>query len=189
MAFAPVRDRGAIATKGGGIIKIKEVLEDGADLSTTASVYDLGYLQETTFRDNTPETPINDETGDQVQTDIGNREVMVEGVLQQSDKNILDIAKETRGKVYALYKYNGVKNGKHQEVWFGVGKINPSFEVKYAGGTVPFKFTAMKNPSAITLASGVGSGPIATPGNWGGYASGAITISANGYYEIVETAV
>ena len=189
MAFAPVRDRGAIATKGGGIIKIKEVLEDGADLSTTAQVYDLGYLQETTFRDNTTETIINDETGDQVAAVEEKREVGVEGVLQQSDKTILDIAKETRGKFYALYKYNGVRNGKHQEVFFGVGKINPSFEVKYAGGTVPFKFTAMKTASAVTISTALVTAAITTTGGWGAYATASIAVSVGDYYTIVETSI
>lgn len=190
MAYTPAKDRGAIATKGGGTIRIKEVNDDGSDLSTTASVYDIGYLQETTFRDNTTETIINDETGDQVQVEQENRDVSIEGILQQSDKLTLDIAKETRGKYYALYKYNGVKNGKHQEVFFGLGRINPSFEVKYMGGTTPFKFTATKLISAVSIAASVASAsPTAGAGSWGSYTSATVSIAAGDYYTIVETTV
>ena len=191
MAFTPVRDAGSIQTKGGGIIRIKEVSDSGAELGTVASsVYDLGYLQETTFRDSTPTTAIFDETGDQVQTEEGQREVVVEGVLQQTDKAALDIAKEARGKFFALYKYNGVKNGKHQEVFFGLGKIDPAFEVKYMGGTTPFKFTAMKLSSAVTIAATLASAaPTAGGGSWGSYTSVTVTIAAADYYTIVETSV
>jgi len=191
MSFVPVRERGAINPKGGAIIRIKEVADDGAELGTVlGSVYDLGYIQETTFKDNTPQTTLNDESGDAVAVIDENREVVIEGVLMQSDKNILDIAKEVRGKFYALYKYNGIKNGKHQEIFYGVGKFDPGFEIKYMGGTVPFKYTAMKLSSAVTIAASLANAaPTGGGGAWGGYVSATVIIAKDDYYTIVETTV
>ena len=190
MAFTPAKDRGGFNPKGGAVIRIKEVNDDGTDFTTASSVYDVGYLQETTISDNTPTTEFKDEAGDTVQTIEGDRSVTVQGVLMQRDKATLDIAKECRGKFYALYKYNGVVNGKHQEMFYGCGKIDPSFEVKLQGGTTPFKFTATKLNSAVTIAASVVcAAPADGAGAWGAYVTATVTIAAGDYYTIVETTV
>ena len=182
--WAPARDRGAFSPKGGGIIKVKEVNDDGTDLSTPSTIYDLGFLQETTFADSTPTDQFKDEAGDTVQTIEGDRSVTVVGTLMQRDKAILDMAKECRGKFYAMYKYNGIVNGKHQEVFFGIGKVDPAFEVKLQGGTVPFKFTAMKTPAAIVIASAS-----LTASFWNTKTTTTVTIPVDDYYLICETTV
>jgi len=190
MSLTPARDRGAFAPKGGGIIRIKEVNDDATDLTTTASVYDIGFLQETTIKDMTALTEVKDEAGDTVQTIEDDRSVSVEVVLMQRDKTTLDIAKEARGKFFALYKYNGIVNGKHQEIFYGLGKIDPSFEVKLAGGTVPFKFTAIKLPSTITIPATVAcAAPTGGAGAWGAYTSATVTIAKDDYYAIIESTV
>lgn len=150
----------------------------------------MGFLEETTIRDKTEEIVKKDETGDTSAIEEGNREVVVEGVLQQTDKATLDIAKECRGKYYALYKYNGKKNGKHQEIFYGVGRIDPSFEVKYMGGTTPFKYTPTKLISAVTIAATVVcAAPTGGAGAWGAYVTASVSIAAGDYYTIVETTV
>lgn len=184
MAFTPAKDKGGFNPKGGGIIRIKEVNDDGSDLTTPGTIYDLGYLQETTFRDMTPTTEFKDEAGDTVQTIEGDRSVQVEGTLMQRDKLTLDIAKECRGKFYALLKDNGVVNGKYQEIFYAVGKIDPAFEVKLQGGTTPFKFTATKIASAVTIASASLAASF-----WNARTSATVTIPANDYYLIIETQV
>lgn len=184
MAFAPAKNKGGFNPKGGGVIKIKEVNDDGSDLTTPGTICDLGYLQETTFSDNTPTTEFKDEHGDTIQTIDGDRSVLVQGVLMQRDKATLDIAKETRNKFYALYKYNDIVDGKYQEVFYAVGKIDPSFEVKLQGGTTPFKFTATKVNSTITIASAS-----LTASFWNTKTSATVTIAADDYYTIVETTV
>jgi hypothetical protein len=184
MAWTPAKDKGAYASKGGGIIKIKEVNDDGSDLTTPGTIYDVGYLQETNFSDNTPTTPIKDEHGDTIVNEEGDRDVIVSGVLMQRDKLTLDMAKECRGKFYALMKYNGIINGKYQEIFYAVGQIDPSFDVKLQGGTTPFKFTATKVNSAITIASAS-----LTASFWNTKTSTTVTIAADDYYTIVETTV
>jgi len=190
MAFTPAKDKGGFNPKGGAIIRIKEVNDDGTDFTTASSVYDIGYLQETTILDNTPTTEFKDEAGDTVQTIEGDRSVTVQGVLMQRDKATLDIAKECRGKFYFLYKYNGIVNGKHQEMFYGCGKIYPSFEVKLQGGTTPFKFTATKLNSAISIAATIATAVItAGAGALETRQTATITIAAGDYYTIVETTV
>jgi len=188
MAFTPVRDKTAISSKGGGVIRIKEVNSDGSDLTTTASVYDLGFLEETTYLDKTEEILKRDETAEVIDREEGNRDVIVQGTLMQNDKLTLDMAKETRGKYYAMLKQNGKTKGKQQEVFYGVGIIDPSFEVKFVGGTTPFKYTALKLASTVTIAATVASaGPTAGAGAWGAYTTATVTIAALDYYTIVET--
>lgn len=188
MAFTPARDKTAVSATGGGIIRIKEVQSDGSDLTTTASVYDLGYLEETTYQDKTEEILKRDETADVFDRELGNRDVIVQGTLMQTDKATLDIAKETRGKYYAMLKYNGKVKGKHQEIFFGVGIIDPSIEVKYVGGTIPFKYQALKLGSTITIAATVASAaPIGGAGAWGSYTSASVVIAKDDYYTVVET--
>lgn len=184
MAWTPAKDKGGFNPKGGGVIKIKEVNDDGSDLSTPGTIYDIGYLQETTFTDNTPVTEFKDEHGDTIQTIDGDRSVTVSGVLMQRDKATLDMAKETRGKFYALYKYNDIVNGKYQEMFYAVGKIDPAIEVKLQGGTIPFKFTATKVNSTITIAAAS-----LTASGWNAKTSTTVTIAADDYYTIVETSV
>lgn len=182
MAFQPAKDKGGYSPKGGGIIKIKEVNDDGSDFTTPGTIYDIGYLQETTISDNTPMTDIFDESGSSVVVEEGNRVVTVSGVLLQRDKAILDMAKECRGKFYALYKDNGVVNGKNQEIFYAIGKIDPSFEVKLQGGTTPFKYTALKTASTITIAAASLTATL-----WGAHTSATVTIPAEDFYLIVET--
>lgn len=180
MALNITRDKGEVHSKGGGTIKVQEVLETGADLTPRAVVVDLGYLQDSEFEDGTPSEDVKDETGNVVTQELGDRSVFVKGTLMQSGAGVLGIAKEVRGKFYRLYKYNGAPDGTNQEMFFAVGKITPSVNIKFAGGRVPFEYKASENASAVTIDS-TGLSLI------GAYTSSPVTISAKGYYEIAST--
>ncbi|MBE2228254.1 MAG: hypothetical protein IAE93_12950 [Ignavibacteria bacterium] len=182
MALSITRDKGAIHSHGGGIIKVKQVQEDGTDLSPAASVVDIGYIQDSEFNDQTPLTDVKDETGATVTQEEGDREISVKATLMQSDSEVIALAKEVRGKFYALYKYNGIVDGKHQEIFFGVGKITPQINLKFSGGRIPFEYKSSKLASAVTIDT-------TDLTAWGAYATAEVTIAANDFYQIVETSV
>lgn len=184
MAWTPAKNKGAVNSKGGAVIKIKEVNDDGSDLSTPGTIYDIGYIKESGFKDVTSNEIKKDEAGDTIRKIDTDREVIIEGVLMQSDKSTLDLAKEVRGKFYALLKQNGLKDGKQQEVFFGVGEIDPNFDVKYPGGETPFRFVASKVNSTLTIAAASLTATL-----WNAFSSATVTIAKDDYYTIVETAV
>lgn len=181
MALATTRDKGAVHSKGGGIIKVKQVLEDGADLTVTASVIDLGYIQDSEFNDATPLTDVKDETGATVTQEEGDREVSIKATLMQSDAKVIDVAKQVRGNFYLLYKYNGLVDGKHQEMFFGVGKITPQVNLKFTGGRVPFEYKSSKLASTMVIST-------AALAAIGAHATQSVSIAADDYYTVVETA-
>lgn len=182
MALAITRDKGYIKNKGGGFIKVKQVTEAGADLTVTASVVDLGYIQESTFTDNTPLEDIKDETGNTVVQEEGDREVMISATLMQTGSDVLDIPKQVRGNFYQLYKYNGIKDGKHQEMFFAVGQITPQASVTWIGGRMPFEYKSSIVASTVTIS-------VAQLTALGAYATQTVNIAANDYYTVVETPV
>lgn len=180
MALAITRDKGSIHSHGGGIIKVKQVLEDGSDLTVTASVVDLGYVQDSEFNDATPLTDVKDETGATVTQEEGDREVSVKATLMQSDMKVIDIAKQVRGNFYLLYKYNGLVDGKQQEIFFGVGKITPQVNLKFTGGRVPFEYKSSKLASTLTIST-------TALAAIGAFATQTVTIAAGDFYTVIET--
>lgn len=181
MSLNITRDKGEIHSKGGGIIKIQEVLESGADTSPRATVIDLGYIQESSFKDDTPLEDVKDETGNTVTQEEGDREVMISCTLMQSGAGALSIPKEVRGKFYRLYKYNGEVDNKNQEMFFAVGKITPKTELSFSGGRIPFEYKSSSVASTVTIDS-TGVSLI------GAYATAPVAIASGDYYTIVETA-
>ena len=182
MALTITRDKGAIHSHGGGIIKVKQVLEDGSDLATPGPVIDLGYIQDSEFNDATPLTDVKDETGSTVTQEEGDREVSVKGTLMQSDASVIAIAKEVRGKFYLLYKYNGIVDGMHQEIFFAVGKITPQVNLKFSGGRVPFEYKSSKVATTVVIDTDALE-------DIGAFATSSVSILADDFYTVVETAV
>jgi len=182
MALTITRDKGTVHSHGGGIIKVKQVLENGAELPVPASVIDIGYIQDSEFNDSTPLTDVKDETGSTITQEEGDREISVKATLMQSDSAVIDLAKEVRGKFYALYKYNGIVDGEHQEIFFGVGKITPQINLKFTGGRIPFEYKASKLATAVTIDT-------TDLTAWGAFATAEVTIDANDFYEVVSTTV
>lgn len=191
MAWSPAKDKGAIKKFGGGVIRIREVSDDGATISTTDTAYhDIGYLQSHKFQDDTPFEDIYDETGGQVASDEGNRVVKITGTLMQTDKEALDVAKDTRGNFYRAYIYNGVVNGKYQEVLCGICRIAPMVNVDYPGARPTFEISVLKNDAALTIGTAE-LGSIAVSGD--SYPKCATTatqtIAVNDFYTVIETSI
>lgn len=186
MALSITKLKSGINTKGGGVIRVKEVNEDGSTISG-APVVDLGYLKDTNLSDKTPSEDIKDETGLTITQELGDREVMVSGTFMQSNKEVLDIAEECRGKFYSLYRLNSRPGSlTAQEIFYGVGTITPQFEVKFPGGEIPFEYKAGALQSAVSISgTALTSSPTA---GFGAYTSSTVTIPANKFYKVVETA-
>lgn len=178
MALTTVRDKGAVVKFGGGIIKIRTTDDDGgATYGTT--VYDLGYIQETTFTDSTDIEDIKDETGSVIQSLEGDRTVKLSGVLMQSDKLTLDIAKETRGNYYEVYyKSHSNVNGAVQEILFGICRIKPMIELASTTRRIPIEITCLKNDTTIPSVN------LSTV--YGGTAT-SVAVAEGGYYTIIDT--
>lgn len=191
MPWSPVKDKGAIKKFGGGIIRIREVSDDGATISATDTAYhDLGYIASHKFQDNTPFEDIYDETGGQVASDEGNRTVKITGTLMQSDKETFDVAKDTRGNFYRAYVYNGIINGKHQEIFCGICKVAPMVDVDYPGARPTFEINILKNDAALTISTAeLGTIAISSDGYPKCSTTATQTIAAADFYTMVETNV
>lgn len=182
MSLSITRNRSSIHTHGGGYIKIQEVNENGSDLSPRASVIDLGYLADSEIGDNRQFNDIEDETGDVVKIELGKRSVLVKGTLLQSSKGILDISDDVLGKYYRLYKYNGrTDNNVDQEIFYALGSVNPSVNLKFKGGTVNFEYRALSNNTDVSLDSTALT-------MFSAHASAPVAIEAKKFKKVVETA-
>lgn len=178
MSLTITRTKGEVHSKGGGIIKVQEVLETGLDLTPRAAVIDLGYVADSEFNDATPLTDVPDETGAIINQEEGIRTVYVKCTLMQSGKGVLNIPKEVRGKFYRLLKYNGQPDGTNQEMFFGIGKIKPAANLKFTGGRVPFEYMCSEAPATITIDStGLSM--------FNAFATGSVVISSGDYYTVV----
>lgn len=186
MALSITKLKSGINTKGGGVIRVVERNEDGTVIAG-APVIDLGYLKDVTLSDKTPSENLKDETGLTITQELGDREVMVSGTFMQSNKEILDIAEECRGKYYSLYRLNSRPGSTTaQEIFYAVGTITPQFEIKFPGGELPFEYKASAVQSAVSISgTALTSSPSA---GFGAYTSTTVTIPANRFYKVVETA-
>jgi hypothetical protein len=191
--WSPAKDKGGIRKFGGGVIRLREVSDDGQTISATDTVYhDIGYLASTKFRDFTPLEDIADETGSVVASEEGQREVKLTGVLMQTDKEAFDIAKDTRRKFYRVYLYEGIVNNKHKEYFFGICRIAPMVDVDFPGGRTPFEISILRNTLLVTLSNAelntikIGGDAYPKTAHSG---SETIVIPADDFYLIVETAV
>ncbi len=180
MSFTITKDAGKVTNKGGGVLKIWEVLEDGTPV-TPMVVTDLGLIQDSSFKDSTPTEDITDETLDVVVTVEGQREVMLSGALLQSGIEMTELANETRGKFYGAYKKFADLDGYHQEMFMGIGKITPSVEITTPNPRPPFemKFSILRS-NAIYDSTACGL--------IGAYTTSA-TIPSGSYYKTVKTSI
>lgn len=115
----------------------------------------------------------------------------VKGTLMETDKTKADyLAFGVRDKnSFVLYKYEGIKNGKHQEV-FAVGDVTPQLHFKTPGGVSAqrFEFQAVPPATAVTFSTGALA---ALGAAWGKTVktTSAVTVPAGQEFVIVETAV
>jgi len=187
MALSTSKSKGSVDINGGGTIKAKEVTETIADISPADTAHDIGYIEDSGFTDDRAKIVVHDETGTTVRTLFTTRSVMVNATMLQAGSTNLVFAKETADRFYQLYKYNGIVNGFHQEMFFGIGNITPKTEVKWGANAVvktPFEFEALKNDNVVSIgASAYGAFCSASA------SSTTITIPAGEIYTIVNTSV
>lgn len=181
MATYNYKDKGAIVKFGGGVLKVREVDEDGA--YTSGDLFDLGYIQDAGIRFITEEEDVPDETG-QVVTTIQQADVVkLEGTFMQTNKSLIDFLRDlTIGKFYQVY-YKSTKTGGinalTQEVFCGIVKIKRMIENKANTKRMNFEMTLLSNPTAIS---------ITTPNSvYGSVRSATVTIGAGEYFNITET--
>ncbi len=175
---------GAIVKHAGGVIMIKEVNADGTDLSTPDTFKLLSFIDDGAgLSDKSPIEKQTDETGGVIKTTYGDREVIVDGMFMQSDKDLLDFLVDgCRNKYFAVYRYEGIVNKNHQEFFYAIGMFTPQVELKSGAKLLPFEITMLKNESDITILNA------ALPAGHHLGGSTDVVIPANKYYVSVETA-
>lgn len=174
----------AIADKGGVYgISVRKVQPDGSQLSPTPDTYhSLGYIKSVKPRDITEQTKKYDEVKRLVAVLDQTRDAGFDAILMQSDMDILNfLRKDSRGNYYSVYRDNGIVNGKHQEIFYGICRISPKYEFDSTDKEIPITVECVANESALTIASGI------LPSEC--HNSDDVTIAANDYYEIAETPV
>jgi len=180
MAMAKKPD--AIQTKGGGLILAKECTAAGGTVSG-ATWLNLGHIDDGSGpSDKTPIEKKTDETGNVVKRLLGDREVVIEGNLMQSDADLLVFLTVTcRNKYYHIYRYEGEVNGFYQEFFFGICQITPQMDLKSGTKLTPLEIIGLKNEAAITFAILDHPAQAKT--------AAIVIVAAEAYYKIVETAV
>lgn len=112
------------------------------------------------------------------------------GVLMETSKLIADyLAFGVRNKTHLEIKYEGIKDGRHQEV-FKIVDVTPQMHFKTPGGTKSMKYEslAIPQPAAVTFSANNLSA-IETAFGISIRASGPITLPADQEHVIVETNV
>ncbi len=110
------------------------------------------------------------------------------GVLMETSKLIADyLAFGTRGKLHLEIKYEGIKGGKHQEV-FKIADVTPQMHFKTPGGTKAMKYESVSivQPQAVVISAGSITAIEAALGV-NIRAAGPVTIPAEQEHIIVET--
>lgn len=183
MAIGKKRD--AVKKLSGGILKVLEVTPTGPIGTETASQWlDLGYVAETTLRDETEIIEDFDESGNKFVSEEGNRTVRLEGQLMQSDAELIEFLTDTiRGKFYSVYHYDGITDGNHQEYIFPICKIRPLTEVRSGTKRPPFEISVLKNESDINFG---GTSQAALPSE---AKATTVVITKDKYYKIATTPV
>jgi hypothetical protein len=181
------RNKGEINPLGGDIFKVKEVTEDNAELSTPDTPHDLGEIKEFTLITKPTYEEIKNVLGKTVKKYKTDEVIGFDAVLLQSASAVLNIAIECNEKWYQGYHYNGIVDGRYQEIFWAGGNLGlKSGEIKYKGGEVDVTFVALPNDTAVTM----------TPSAWSAYcgsgslsASATVTIPAKQGWTMVETSV
>lgn len=195
--MAIAKDKGSIKKFSGGVLKILLGTDSGpATTKVSADWLDMGYVQESKLSDSTDIELIYDETGSQVASLEANRVIKFTGLLMQTDKDLIDYLKETvRNNYFAVYHYQGVVNGNHQEMVYPICTIKPMVEVASGTKRIPFEITVLKNEAAISFSKASSSESTQAELPTGSYAQGstggvsAIVVAAGEYYHVQETAV
>lgn len=150
---------GAIQRKNqqGNLIALGEVNADTFALKTLTdqtNAIHLGHLSTSNAAQTPSKTDIPNEKGLNVVStfDITKNTT---GTLMQTDKAQIDfLAVKVKDKTMLEYKYLGVNNGKHQEL-FKVVNVTPQYAIDTAnpGTSMPYESTAVYPDAAVTYNS------------------------------------
>lgn len=83
--------------------------------------------------------------------------LMTTGTLAQTNKALVDfLSKTVKGKVYLEYRYQGINNGNHQEI-FKIVNVTPqhNFDSSNAGASMPYESTGIFPAATVTINSTV----------------------------------
>jgi|SRR5690606_8327348 len=177
------KDKGKIIKQGGGILKIREVNDDGTAKDPAGTVYDLGFFQDGKLigtEENAED--VKDERGVVVKHLDGDLNIKFSCLLLQTGKDEIDFLRDSTGsKTYQAYwkmSKTGDMDGKTQEVFMGLCRISRQFDIQSGVKKIPFEMTLLVNEEAITL-TGLTSAY--------GSAADTATIGAEKFFEVVET--
>jgi len=155
---------------------------------TAGTSINLGEIAESTPAQSTGKTEIKNEAGVSVYTDYEYSHITT-ATLMERDKSKIDfLADFVKGKYYLEYKYTGIVDGKHQEL-FKIVQVTPQFNLKLPGGATAMQYesTGVFPNSTITI-TGTILGLIETALSVTIYCTG-VSITASKGYCLKETAV
>lgn len=144
----------------------------------------VGHLIKGVIRDviESSKTTLTD--GTQVTID-GARDVSLVATLGQSSKEEMEYVDDLGGKEFEAYYYNGIIDGKHQEIYIKALKIVPKMELEIPGSPMSIIIEGGMQPQAANVSVTPSTGFPA-----GSFATGASPVTGkNKMYLIIETAV
>jgi len=171
---------GGISIHGGGVLKVIPI--DPVTFAQTTPWVDIGTIQTFDHKDDTTVKKEPDETGNTAAMNLDVREVIISGLVMESNDAVINFFLNTVGKFYQVYKYNGIVNSLHQEIWYGIGVIIPKIDLTSGVKRIPFEIHLLNNTSAIVINHTTG-----LPQNCFYTTLTDITIPANGIYTITES--
>ncbi|MCC6865762.1 MAG: hypothetical protein IT280_06330 [Ignavibacteria bacterium] len=135
----------ALRDKGGNqlvIIELEDDLSIPAVITNGVNALNCGLIFESQVAIDTKTEKFKAEDGRTYGQDE-EYEGRTSGVLMESSKLIADyLSFGTRGKLHLEIKYEGIKAGKHQEV-FKIADITPQMQFKTPGGTKAMKYESI----------------------------------------------
>lgn len=155
---------------------------------TTGTSMNLGNLNQSTVNQTTSKTTIKNEAGQDKYTDYEYSH-NTSGTLMERDKSKIDfLADYVKTKYYLEYKYLGVVDGKHSEM-FKIVQITPQFDVTLPGGATSMKYESTGVFPDTTIAiTGTSLAAIETALTVTIYCTGVSITPSKGYC-LKETAV
>lgn len=144
----------------------------------------LGHLIKGIIRDMTETQNITLTDGEQVGVD-GARSCQLVVTIGQSSKEEMELVDDLRGKEFEAYYYNGVIDGKHQEIYIKALKMIPKMELEIPATPQAIVFEGIMQPQpanvSVTPSSGLPAGAFAT--------SASPVTGKNRFYLTLETTV
>lgn len=152
----------AIKDKGGNKLAVAQLNSNLALVTTLTAgttLLNVGNISESGTTQETAKSEFKSEDGVTRATDY-EYTLATSAVLMETDKTKLDFLADTvKGKRYLEYKYQGIKNGKYQEVWKLV-EVTPQFNLQTPGGvtSMAYESTGIYPNSTVTFTATAISG-------------------------------